>query len=271
MLGLCLVSSGYLFVPASVFTAHSNAKSVSVRSSVMLVISGEQLPLDVLPTHLLDLVLSSAPLKAAAACFLGSAVRRIPAHHKCLVALQGEQALYRYGMLELASHDAASSGRIADASTSTGVGSTAHLSEPSTGEDRVFAGSEDATTCVIAVLRCPTTKAVWAAHFDDATIGDTKSIAAAVDQMAQPELYLVGGYDEPSGSGRRACQALLHAFHALLPQQVALKLAVLAAACIDAAGGPATRQLAVDCATGVHPHGFRLSAAYLFRCQEVVL
>lgn len=64
-------------------------------------------------------------------------------------------------------------------------------------------GSQDATTCVIAVLSCPETAVVWAAHLDYPALGqqDVAGIRAALRHMQRPQLYLVGGYCDDAGRG----------------------------------------------------------------------
>lgn len=67
-------------------------------------------------------------------------------------------------------------------------------------------GSQDATTCVIAIIGCPVTGVVWAAHTDHPHLGDAdvQQIEAALQQMQRPQLYLAGGYcDAPKNSGPR--------------------------------------------------------------------
>lgn len=63
-------------------------------------------------------------------------------------------------------------------------------------------GSQDATTCVIAILACPATGVVWVAHLDS-QIGekDATYISSALAQMQQPQLFLVGGYCDARGAG----------------------------------------------------------------------
>lgn len=64
-------------------------------------------------------------------------------------------------------------------------------------------GSQDATTCVVAIVGCPLTRLVWVAHLDDMQLGsaDVQRLADALQQMRQPELYMAGGYSEPAGRG----------------------------------------------------------------------
>jgi hypothetical protein len=64
-------------------------------------------------------------------------------------------------------------------------------------------GSQDATTCLVAIVACPSSRLVWAAHLDDLQLGsaDVQRLADALQQMQQPELYLAGAYSEPAGRG----------------------------------------------------------------------
>ncbi len=64
----------------------------------------------------------------------------------------------------------------------------------------------------VVVLRCPSTRRGWAAHYDDATVAsDLEALLGALEGMQQPEAYLAGGYTEPSGLGeqvgRPSCSA----------------------------------------------------------------
>jgi hypothetical protein len=67
----------------------------------------------------------------------------------------------------------------------------------------LLVGSQDATTCIVAVLACPNTTVVWVAHLDDLALGcqDMLELKRALQQMQEPQLYLAGGYCEESGRG----------------------------------------------------------------------
>jgi hypothetical protein len=71
----------------------------------------------------------------------------------------------------------------------------------------VWIGSQDATTCVVAMLACPSSRIVWVAHLDSAHLGDRdiSGIEHALEQMDQPKLYLVGGYCDAAGQGLSEC------------------------------------------------------------------
>lgn len=205
--------------------------------------------------QLLATVLAHDALQRRTREFLGSSCTLIAKGDRSLCVLQGEQALVnccpnskQNNKLTLNPDDGASSqGKAAvDHASVGGVGAN------DAGASTLYIGSEDATTCVIAVLRCPITKLTFAAHFDGGTLSDEDSVASAVSAMqcSTPELYLVGGYREDKGEGFKASCALLELFHQTVTQEVSLKLACLYSANTDSSGGPCARQLAVDCRTG---------------------
>lgn len=68
---------------------------------------------------------------------------------------------------------------------------------------KLLIGSQDATTCVIAILACPVTALVWAAHLDCSTLGqqDVRDLQLALQQMQQPQLFMAGGYCTERGQG----------------------------------------------------------------------
>jgi hypothetical protein len=115
-----------------------------------------------------------------------------------------------------------------------------------------YVGSTDATTCVIAALRCPVTRQLWCAHLDHLPDADhAAQIRSLVcGSMRQPQLYLVGGYrDDPRLEGPHLAQALLTMLHGM-PAAIRLSLCCVGAANTDAGGAPRSRQLAVEAATG---------------------
>jgi hypothetical protein len=69
-------------------------------------------------------------------------------------------------------------------------------------ELKLLIGSQDATTCVVAILACPVTAMVWAAHLDS-TLGhlDVQDLQSILQQMQQPQLFMVGGYCTEHGQG----------------------------------------------------------------------
>jgi hypothetical protein len=127
-------------------------------------------------------------------------------------------------------------------------------------EARLTIGSEDATTCAIAVLL--SRSHAWAAHLDSSSCSDSSALQRAFAAFTRPEpepvaLYLAGCYEEPSGVGRRVAQAVLQLFHALSPWPLELRLCCVGAANTTPAGAPRSRQLVVDCSTGAaFPHTF---------------
>lgn len=90
---------------------------------------------------------------------------------------------------------------------------------------------------------------------DEGHVKHNEAFLAAVDQMQAPALYLVGGFEEPSGTSHAVCHAVLDMAHRATGQRrLELRLA-----CIGAANtvlletgvpSPASHHLAVDCATG---------------------
>jgi hypothetical protein len=55
---------------------------------------------------------------------------------------------------------------------------------------------------VVAILACPVTALVWAAHLDS-TLGhlDVQDLQSILQQMQQPQLFMVGGYCTERGQG----------------------------------------------------------------------
>jgi hypothetical protein len=118
-------------------------------------------------------------------------------------------------------------------------------------------GSEDATTCVIAVLLSGSH--AWAGHLDEGSCSSSGAIERALSQLSPPvSLYLVGSYEEgPSGVGRMVANAVLRLFHTLSPSPLELRLCCVGAANTSPTGEPLSRQLVVDCSTGAaHPYTF---------------
>lgn len=74
-------------------------------------------------------------------------------------------------------------------------------------QPNVCIGSQDATTCVVAMLACPSSRIVWVAHLDSVHFGDRDiaGVEHALKQMQQPQLYLVGGYCDAAGQGPSEC------------------------------------------------------------------
>lgn len=171
-------------------------------------------------------ILRNAPLQRACRAFLSDSLHGVPAGEMSVCVAQGEQAL---------------------------------VAGP---EQQAWVGSEDATTCVIAAILCRGT--AWVAHFDETTCNDTAAIEAAAEQVGRlagsgsgpPQLLLVGAQQTASLAGLKTLQALLHNLHRQ-PVVLRLTLACVDAANTDAAGGPRTRQLALNLRTGsAHPATF---------------
>jgi hypothetical protein len=57
------------------------------------------------------------------------------------------------------------------------------------------------------MLACPSSRIVWVAHLDSVHFGDRDiaGIEHALEQMQQPQLYLVGGYCDAAGQGPSEC------------------------------------------------------------------
>ncbi|KAG1663404.1 hypothetical protein FOA52_011682 [Chlamydomonas sp. UWO 241] len=168
---------------------------------------------------LLDVVLSHSGLAAAAEDFLGRSdvVKR---SQRSLNVLQGESARVRLH------------------------------GESACGHARLFLGSEDATTCVIAVLLDREAGLAWAAHYDEGTCSDT-GILEALQSMRAPHAYLVGAFVDSRGTSARVASALLATLHHSWRGCVVLQLACLGSVNTDpVTGQPRTRHLVVDCSTG---------------------
>jgi len=77
-------------------------------------------------------------------------------------------------------------------------------------------GSQDATTCLIAVIWCPASRYVWAAHVDQ-NLGqaDIDSIISALKCMQQPQLYLCGAYCNAGNRGPATAAAFLQVLHSM--------------------------------------------------------
>lgn len=85
---------------------------------------------------------------------------------------------------------------------------------------------------------------------------DSTAFVGAVEQMQAPALYLVGGFDEPSGISNAVCRAVLDMAHKATGQRrVELRLACIGTANTvqldQGSSAPASRHLAVDCTTGI--------------------
>lgn len=140
----------------------------------------------VAPSCALDALLASPVLAAANEAFLSQSRSIIPRSTPALCLLQGEAALLAPAPLRPPQHahhpPAQQQPQAADGVTS-GVTSGWLL------------GSQDATTCAVAVLHCPATGTAWAAHMDTSpTAADEVAIAHALSHMQKPRLFLAGAY-----------------------------------------------------------------------------
>jgi hypothetical protein len=184
----------------------------------MLLVDGQPLTSD----QLRD-ILRLPSLVASTAAFLGQEQLSVPPSTRALCVLQGEAAA-------LAAAPGAAPGWLL--------------------------GSQDATTCVIAILHCAHTRSAWAAHLDGPlSPEDAGEIQSAVARMGpRPQLLLAGGYADSRGTGPPLAQHLLLFFDRVVQQPVELGLACVGAANTLPDGGPASRQLLVDVASGqAHP------------------
>ncbi|GFR41193.1 hypothetical protein Agub_g1863, partial [Astrephomene gubernaculifera] len=117
-------------------------------------------------------------------------------------------------------------------------------------DDEWHVGSTDATTCLIAVLVCRTSRKAWAAHYNSHLARVDTSITQLLPRhMQHPEVWLVGSFLEPTGESAATLQAVLQLLHACrLPCVV--RLACVAGANTDGAGAPRALHLAVGCSPG---------------------
>jgi hypothetical protein len=119
----------------------------------------------------------------------------------------------------------------------------------------LLAGSQDATTCLIAIIWCPASQYVWAAHIDQ-NLGpaDINSISSALNYMQQPQLYLCGAYCNENNRGPATAAAFLHVLHSMDEHEIHLKLSCIGAANTAADGSPRSRQMVLDTRSStVHP------------------
>lgn len=170
-------------------------------------------PVTAAPGELLEAVLLNPEVERQNRMFLEQSRGEVPAHKSSLCVLQGEEALV------------------------DPVASVEYL------------GSEDATTCVLVVVHCSTTRRSWAAHLDEISGLHSSQMWENLDDFKAPSLYLVGGYREPKNQGPALAGEVLSLFHST-DQRFDLKLACVASAVTEHDGRPACRQLVVELATG---------------------
>ena len=80
-------------------------------------------------------------------------------------------------------------------------------------EPPLLIGSEDATTCVIAVAECRETGWACSVHIDDGITLMRETVELLLSGMKKPVLYLVGGYCDKEGTGPEVGASLLHELH----------------------------------------------------------
>jgi hypothetical protein len=100
-------------------------------------------------------------------------------------------------------------------------------------------------TTIVLVAICEVTQTAYACHHDTSTVR-TDSLGW-LDSMQQPQVYLVGGYREPSAVGLQVAACLLQQLHAVAHPV----LAVLGSLNTDALGAPWACSLAVYCTSGM--------------------
>lgn len=178
-----------------------------------MIVTPDGRPLD--QASYLASVLSSPILRKANEDFLSGRLLEVPRSLKNIYVLQGEQAFVDFHK-----------------------GGVAYI------------GSDEATTCVIVVVICRKANKAWAAHYDQGSSRGDLSFKRFANCFVEPELYLVGGYAEPSNAGRDVCIHVLKMFHEQMSQTFALQLACIYNANVDEHGAPRSRQLAVHCDSG---------------------
>jgi hypothetical protein len=167
------------------------------------------------PLHFrgLDDVIRLPQLSDACSLFLHSDAPTVWPHVPCICVLQGEYA---------------------------------HL----VASNRFLLASQDATTCVMLLVWCPVTQGAWIAHLDNHLPQPAAAaLLAAVEHMQQPQLFLVGGYQDDKGLGPRLALHCLHLLHQGCAAAVTLRLAVLGAANTRPDGAPFATSLVFDTST----------------------
>lgn len=119
-------------------------------------------------------------------------------------------------------------------------------------------GSQDATTCMVAILSCPVTQQVWCAHLDQDLLAqeDISLLQHSLSIMQQPQLYLAGAYCDAKGRGPATAQSFLQLLHSL-QTPIHLQLACVAAANTAPDGSPHCCCLVLETASHTpRPWGF---------------
>jgi hypothetical protein len=112
------------------------------------------------------------------------------------------------------------------------------------GEPPLLIGSEDATTCVIAVAKCSETGWVCATHVDDGNLMK-ETVEALLGDMINPVIYLVGAYRDKKGTGVNVAASLLRELHSD-KRAIDVKLACLGSRNTSPEGKPIARDLLLD-------------------------
>ena len=112
---------------------------------------------------------------------------------------------------------------------------------------QVVLGSTDATTCTIAIAVDAHSGLATVCHHDEDTSHILQEALKPLGGMHAPSLYLVGGYSDGSGTGRRVVTSLLAAY-AASPTPITLRLFCVLELNTDAAGAPKAQSLAYNLA-----------------------
>lgn len=113
----------------------------------------------------------------------------------------------------------------------------------------LWLGSEDATTCVIAVAMCKERNWAWVGHFDLPAVESEEAFSNVT--LEDADLYLVGAYKESSGVSYAVMTSLVKHMHFRMQSKLTVRLACVLQHNTGPDGSPRSRQLAVDCMLGV--------------------
>ena len=114
-------------------------------------------------------------------------------------------------------------------------------------EPPLLIGSEDATTCVIAVADCRETGWACSIHVDDNTL-IRETVELLLSGMKKPVLYLVGAYCDKQGTGPEVGASLLRELHCN-ETAIDVKLACIGSRNTSPEGKPIARDLLFDTET----------------------
>eukprot|EP00951_Prasinocladus_malaysianus_P011843 scaffold87752_cov41-Prasinocladus_malaysianus.AAC.1 len=79
-------------------------------------------------------------------------------------------------------------------------------------DDAIAIGSEDATTCVVAVAECSEEGLISCAHFDQGTVTEL-AVRRLLNGMPNANIYLCGAYSDAKGTGHKVASALVMNLH----------------------------------------------------------